>query len=210
MHLLRQAIWGNIWKDTVEKRQTNATNATMHPLGQAIWGHIWRHTVEKSQTNAINVTLLALRQAIWGIIWKFTVEKSQTNATSVIMHPLIWALWGHIWRHTVEKSQTNATNVILHPLIQVLWGHIWKHTAIWGVKYPEQVQRGGGGVKGIFLVWICCLLRRGWGLAWAPYSHDPQGPWISSLTCYTSKHLARSNIGQFNHTLWASFAQAKD
>ena len=35
----------------------------------------------------------------------------------------------------------------------------------------------------------------------------PQGPWISSLTCYTSKHLARSNIGQFNHTLWPSFAQ---
>ena len=27
----------------------NATNTIMHPLRQAIWGHIWRHTVEKSQ-----------------------------------------------------------------------------------------------------------------------------------------------------------------
>ena len=30
---------------------------------------------------------------------------------------------------------------------------------------------GWGQRPSIFLVWICCLLRRGWGLAWAPYSH---------------------------------------
>ena len=42
---------------TVEKSQTNATNATMHPLMQAVWEHIWKRRVEKSQTNATNVTL---------------------------------------------------------------------------------------------------------------------------------------------------------
>ena len=51
---LRQAIWWNIWKHTVEKSRTNATNVTLHLLTQAIWGHIWKHTLEKSETNATN------------------------------------------------------------------------------------------------------------------------------------------------------------
>ena len=53
----------------MEKSQTNATNVTMHLLRQAIWGHIWKHTVEKNQVNATNVTLPLLRQSIWGHIW---------------------------------------------------------------------------------------------------------------------------------------------
>ena len=106
MHLFRQAIWGDIWKHTVGKRQTNATSVTLHPLRLAIWGHIWWHTVEKSQTNATNATMHPLTQAIWGHIWRHTVEKSQTNATNVASHPLRQAIWGDIWRHTVEKSLT--------------------------------------------------------------------------------------------------------
>ena len=47
MHSIRQAIWGDVWKSTVEKSQTSATSVNMHHLGQAIWGHIWKHTVEK-------------------------------------------------------------------------------------------------------------------------------------------------------------------
>ena len=54
MPLLRQAIWGHIWKHTVEKSQRNATNVTLPLLGQALWGDILKHTVEKSQTNATN------------------------------------------------------------------------------------------------------------------------------------------------------------
>ena len=42
MPLLKHAIWGHIWKCTVEKSQTNATNVTMHLLRQEIWGHIWK------------------------------------------------------------------------------------------------------------------------------------------------------------------------
>ena len=34
---------------------------------------------------------------------------------------------------------------------------------------------GWGQRPSIFLVWICCLQRRGWGLAWAPYSHRAPG-----------------------------------
>ena len=45
----------------MEKSQTNATNVTMHLLKQAIWGNIWKRTLEsnkcKSRTNATNVTM---------------------------------------------------------------------------------------------------------------------------------------------------------
>ena len=102
---------------------------TLHPFRQAIWGQIWKLTVEKSRTNAISVTTSHLGHAIWGHIWKHTVEKKQTNATSVTLHSLKRAIWGYIWKHTVEKSQTNATNVVMHLFRQPIWGHIWKGTA---------------------------------------------------------------------------------
>ena len=41
----------------MEKSQTNAASVTMPLFLQAIWGDIWKCTVEKSQTNAANVTL---------------------------------------------------------------------------------------------------------------------------------------------------------
>ena len=81
---------------TVGKSQTNVTNVTMHPHSQAIWGHIWKHTLEKSRTNATNVIMPLLMQAIWGDIWRHTVEKSQINATSVTMPLLVQAIWGNI------------------------------------------------------------------------------------------------------------------
>ena len=42
MPSLGQAIWGDLWKSTMEKSRTNATCVTLHPLGHAIWGHIWK------------------------------------------------------------------------------------------------------------------------------------------------------------------------
>ena len=108
--ILMVSVWHrqytrDIWKCTVEKSRTNATNVTLHPLGQAIWGHIWKYTVGKSRTNATNVILHPHRQAIWGDILKHTVEKSQTTAINVTMHLLVQMFWGHIWKHTVEKVQ---------------------------------------------------------------------------------------------------------
>ena len=49
LHLLLQAISGDIWKHTEEKSQTNTTNKTMYPRVQTIWGHIWKHTVKRSK-----------------------------------------------------------------------------------------------------------------------------------------------------------------
>ena len=109
MPLPRQAIWGHIWKHTVEKNQTNATNATMQPLRQATWRDIWKHTVEKSPTNATSVSMRPFRQAIWRHIWKHTVEKSQTNATSVTMQLLRQEIWSGIWKSTLE-TKANKCN----------------------------------------------------------------------------------------------------
>ena len=46
LHPHRQAIWGDIWKRTVDKSQTNASNVNMHLLMQAIWGDIWKRTMQ--------------------------------------------------------------------------------------------------------------------------------------------------------------------
>ena len=34
---------------TLEKKQTNAASVTMHPPKQALWGDIWKHTLEMKQ-----------------------------------------------------------------------------------------------------------------------------------------------------------------
>ena len=47
---------------------TNATNVIMLPIMHAIWGDIWKGTVEKSQTNATSVIMHSLMQAFWGYI----------------------------------------------------------------------------------------------------------------------------------------------
>ena len=50
MPLLMQAIWGDIWKRTVEKSQRNETNVTLHSFVQTVLRNIWNYTVVKSQT----------------------------------------------------------------------------------------------------------------------------------------------------------------
>ena len=44
-------------RQRAEKNQTNATTVRMHHITQAIWGSIWKYTVEKRQINATSVTL---------------------------------------------------------------------------------------------------------------------------------------------------------
>ena len=49
-------------------------NFLKHLWKLAIWGDIWKHTVGKSETNAASVTLPALSQVLWGDIWRGTVQ----------------------------------------------------------------------------------------------------------------------------------------
>ena len=89
MLLRMQAIWEVIWKPTVEKSQTNATNVTMHPHIQALWGDIWKRTLVKSQTDAASVTLPALTQVLWGDIWWSTDQFRKEKALMLIMLMMI-------------------------------------------------------------------------------------------------------------------------
>ena len=70
-----QVLCGHIWKPTVEKSQTNATNVILHPRMQALWEHIWKLTVEKSQTNATIVTLPLHGQNSWQYTWKSMLQR---------------------------------------------------------------------------------------------------------------------------------------
>ena len=36
-----------VWRNTLS--QTNRASVTMHPSMQALWGHMWKHTLEKNQ-----------------------------------------------------------------------------------------------------------------------------------------------------------------
>ena len=50
------------------KNTDDVMNVTMHLPMQDIWGHIWKRTVEKSQTNATNVALPFLKELHWNHI----------------------------------------------------------------------------------------------------------------------------------------------
>ncbi len=148
-----QAIWGHIWKRTVEKFEQ------MQPMWLFLFrSKIFEETFENAQcrkekksyrcdfayvragnlmthlkthsgkirTNATSRNLYQSKLTHWGSIWKHTVEKNQINATNATLPLLRQAIWGHIWKRTVEKNQTNATNVTPHLLRQAIWGHIWK------------------------------------------------------------------------------------
>ena len=127
MPLVRQEIWGHIWKNIIAKHHTNAANVTLQLFMHAVWGHIWKPTLENNCTNATYVTMNLFGQAIWGHIWKLTLEINHTDATNATMHLLRQAIWGHIWKRTLETNPTNAANAVMHQFGQIIWGHIWKH-----------------------------------------------------------------------------------
>ena len=64
MHFLKQAIWGNIWKHTVEESPTNTTNVTTAPQIDVISLDIWKTTQEKSQTSKEKFCDLAHIQSV--------------------------------------------------------------------------------------------------------------------------------------------------
>ena len=115
-----QTIWGDIWKLTVEKSQTNAANVTL-PFFRAdnLTKHLKAHSGEKSKKCNLRTHLKT-----------HCVEKSnKCNQCDFAFFDQ--TILGDIWKHTVEKSLTNVTNVTFPPLGQAIWGCIWKHSWLW-------------------------------------------------------------------------------
>ena len=200
MHPFGQAIWGHIWRHTVEKSQTNATSVIMHPCMQVLWGHIWKSTVEKSRTNATSVIMHPPGQTVWRLIWKRIVEKSRTNATNVTIHVLRQEPWGDTWKHTAEESQTNDNSVILAALMQAHWFNtqrrkvnLWDKSKqahlfgwCWGKNTnfycPRSFSGGGLYLKGSWLLWSMY-----YGLLWSVT--------VSLYMGHTSKWQIHSHLG---------------
>ena len=120
MHSLSQAIWGHIWKRTVERGQTNITN------------ELWQSPVWSGSTDNDNLVLkdYASSQAgNWGLWFNWCkCEKPEENKWQCHkikqmqpMSPLEKAIWGDIWKRTVEKNEINANNVTLDLLRWAIW-----------------------------------------------------------------------------------------
>ena len=148
----------HIWKRTVDNSQTNASNVNMHLLMQAIWGDIWKRTMQPMclcpfPLQKCNLCDFASSRAnnLRAHLKTHTGEKSNkcsqcdyassrsgNSMTHFKMHSEEksnkcnqWdyacsdpsAMRKHV-KDTVEISHTNATNVTLRLLLQVVWGHI--------------------------------------------------------------------------------------
>ena len=80
LYPIRQAIWGDVFKDSVEKSQTNGTSVIIHLLVHTIWRHIWKHTMEKLNkwnqcgfaSSRENNLIRKVKQmlAMWLCIWR--------------------------------------------------------------------------------------------------------------------------------------------
>ena len=113
MYPLMHALWGHIWKHTMETNPIHATSETLHPCMQALWEHIWKHTVKKIPTKATNVTMQRLEQAIWEHIWKYSEGKSNKCKQCHFASANAGDLRTHLKTHSAEKSSKNNHKCIL-------------------------------------------------------------------------------------------------
>ena len=97
--------------------QIDAADVNMPSLRQAIWGDIWKRTLEKSQTIADNATsscLNALIHAFENTQWMMTIR----CRLQLMYICLLWGKrFEETFVNTLEKSQTNADNATLYCLV---------------------------------------------------------------------------------------------
>jgi len=132
--LLRQAIWGHIWKST---DKCNQKYDYAFSLAGSLRTYLKTHSGEKSQTNATSVTMPLLVQVFWGHICKRTVGKRKTNATNATMTQA-GGFRKLLKTHSEHKSSKcnqfigciclTCEFATMLALIQLDWGHIWKRT----------------------------------------------------------------------------------
>ena len=149
MHLCTQTVWEDIWKPTLEKSRSNATNATSDLFTQTIWEHIWnsqwRKVVqmqlcicsdsqfEKTFENSILRKIVQMQPTWLASVHsddlrkhlKTHTGKSHWNATNATMHLFWQAMWEDIWKLTLEKNRSYATNATSHMFTQTIWENIW-------------------------------------------------------------------------------------
>ena len=141
LHLLKQAIWGNIWKLTVEKSQTSATSVTASSRADVLRRHLKTHSGEKpnkcnqcnyasseaSQLRRHLITYTGETKRIASSVFRIhlrtvihksaTLGKSHTNAFLGMIFPTISP---HTRSSTVVINILNVVSVTLCHLSQVI------------------------------------------------------------------------------------------
>ena len=150
MHLCTQTVWEDIWKPTLEKSRSNATNATSDLFTQTIWEHIWnsqwRKVVqmqlcicsdsqfEKTFENSILRKIVQMQPTWLASVHSDDLRKhlkTHTGIKSLKCNQCDYApvLAGN-WKRklTLEKNCSNSTNATSHLFTQTIWENIWKLT----------------------------------------------------------------------------------
>lgn len=91
-----------IWKDTVRKSLTNATNVNMHPVSRVIWGH----TLKVSPGPALQVT--TQQWFSWPACNALLINNTQCSAEQFGVH----AIWAHC---TVPAVDSLTTELYYNP-----------------------------------------------------------------------------------------------
>ena len=139
-----QAGNSRTFKLTLEKKRTNAINATMHLHRQANWGHsnsLWRKAQKCKKCDFASVQAHNLRRELkkaykynqlqLSIYSGRRFERTSENSLRwkiVKMQSMLLCIYvqaGNLRTHSGEKED-NATNATLHLFGQTIWGDIWK------------------------------------------------------------------------------------
>ena len=105
LYHLRQAIWGNTWKTTVEGK--NAIILTMHPHSDAIWKDIWRKKLCYFEAQ-VSEWLDGLESRTTSE----TVGKNQTNETNIQLN-IVLLCATHLWITWTGSTQQSCVVFII-------------------------------------------------------------------------------------------------
>ena len=96
-------------------------------LMHAIWGCIWKYTVEQILIIEANVTLILFMQAIWKFAYKCSaVQKRQTKSMNVYI-AIDFTLLDLFQVDFYYYSSATTENML--PLKQYIWENVWKYTS---------------------------------------------------------------------------------
>ena len=176
-------FWDSIWKHTVVKNQTIATNGTTSLEAGDLRIHL-RNVVENKQIIATSVTMLVHNMAILESIWNTqrrkvkqmqpvwfciysgrqfegTFENTQRRKVKQMQPMWLCLFWGRPFEGTFDDARWRKAKQVTMPLLrQAIWGDIWKRTV-------EEVKNATSEIAQAFfklfddmhklkqLIWLC-------------------------------------------------------
>ena len=117
MPLLGQEIWGNIWKRTVEKNHTNATNVTLHLLickrPEVTFENTQRRKVEQMQTMWL---CFCSRRP-----FEDTYENARWRKVEQMQTMWLCLFWFKQFENSFENPQLRKVKIATNVTLQFVW-----------------------------------------------------------------------------------------